>query len=153
MLRIRLRRIGKRHQPSYRVVVTEHTAPIQGKYLEALGSYNPLATQFSVDTERLQYWLDHGAQPSERIAKLLTHAGVSHKLIVLPDYSKKPVRLPKKAAPVQASAPAAPAEIVATTDNADAASDVISEETSPETPEAAEGGSNPTPTEEAVQTE
>lgn len=102
MLKIRLRRVGKKNQPSYRVVVVEHTAPVQGSYLELLGSYNPRATTFMVKEDRVLHWLNHGAQPSERMAKLLTHAGLTHKQISLPDYDRKPKRPPKKA-PVEAT--------------------------------------------------
>lgn len=111
MLKIRLRRVGKKNQPSYRVVVTEHTAPVQGSYLELLGSYNPRASTFLVKQDRVLHWLDHGAQPSERMAKLLKSAGVEHKLIVLPDYNRKPKRASKKAAP-EATAPVAAAPVV-----------------------------------------
>lgn len=99
MLKIRLRRVGKKNQPSYRVVVVEHTKKIQGSYLEALGTYNPRARAFAVKQDRVLYWLDHGAQPSERMAKLLTSIKVVHKQITLPDYDRKPKRGPKKAVP------------------------------------------------------
>lgn len=99
MLKIRLRRVGKRNQPSYRVVVVEHTQKSQGSYLEALGSYNPRAGIFAVKQDRVLYWLDNGAQPSERMAKLLTSINLKHKLISLPDYNRKPKRAPKKTAP------------------------------------------------------
>lgn len=98
MLTIRLRRAGKRHQPTYRVVITEQTAPIQGKFLEVVGTYNPRARQFAVKEDRILYWLDHGAQPSERMAKLLTTTGMKHRLLALPDYDRKPKRSPKKKA-------------------------------------------------------
>lgn len=124
MLKIRLRRGGKRNQPSYRIVVTEHTAPIKGSYLESLGNYDPHRKEFKVDADRVLHWLNHGAKPSERMARLLMAAGVKHKQITLPDYSKKPKRGPKKVveagpAPVPATvsaedasegAPSAPAE-------------------------------------------
>ncbi len=105
MLRIRLRRTGKRHQPSYRVVIVEHTAPVQGSYLESVGHFNPRASQLTINQDRVVFWLDRGAQPSERIAKLLTTLGMSHKLISLPDYERKPKRTKKKA-PKSAAAPA-----------------------------------------------
>lgn len=107
MLKIRLRRVGKKNQPSYRVVVVEHTAPVQGSYLELLGSYNPRVASFTVKQDRVLHWLNHGAQPSERIAKLLTTAGVTHKQIVLPDYDRKPKSAPKKAAQTRLEAAAA----------------------------------------------
>lgn len=110
MLKIRLRRAGKRHQPTYRVVIVEHTAPAQGSYLEAVGTYNPRASQFTVNQDRVLHWLNHGAQPSERMAKLLQKAGVKHKLIVLPDYDRKPKKAAKKAAPETVPATTEPAD-------------------------------------------
>lgn len=96
MLRIRLYRVGKRNAPLYRVVISEHSRAVQGNYLEALGSYNPHTKSISVNKDRLLYWLDHGAQPSEIIAKLLVKENFKHKLIVLPDYSRKPKKASKK---------------------------------------------------------
>lgn len=164
MLKIRLRRVGKRHQPAYRVVVVEHTAPVQGSYLELVGTYNPRARQFAVNQDRVIHWLDRGAQPSERVAKLLTSTGVTHKLIVLPDFDRKPKRVSKKA-PVEKAAPVAKVEEpAAATDEAptveETPSEVPAEQTAAETTETAteesaavstEEGS--TPPEEAAVTE
>lgn len=145
MLKIRLRRVGKKHQPAYRVVVVEHTAPIQGSYLENLGTYNPRAHTFTVKQDRVLYWLDHGAQPSERMAKLLTKEGVAHKLISLPDYDRKPKRPPKKAPAAEAMA--APTTLPAAVEVPAVASVTQAEtaqaEITPEAPEATEGGSTP----------
>lgn len=118
MLKIRLRRVGKRNQPSYRVVVVEHTTKVQGSYLENLGNYNPRANEFAVKQDRVLHWLSVGAQPSERMAKLLTKAGVTHKQIVLPDYDRKPKRKSKKAQPEApvAEQPAEPTADEPTTD-------------------------------------
>jgi small subunit ribosomal protein S16 len=78
MLKIRLRRTGAKKQPSYRVVVAESTAPRDGTFLEILGHYNPLTepTTFVVKEERVREWLKQGAQPSERVARLLTARGL-----------------------------------------------------------------------------
>lgn len=114
MLTIRLRRVGRKNQPSYRVVVTEHTRAAKGNYLEAVGHFNPRVHQLTVDKDRVLAWLNQGAQPSERMAKLLTTAGVEHKLLALPDYTRKPKKTAKKAAPApkatadSAETPAAP---------------------------------------------
>lgn len=110
MLKIRLRRVGKRNQPSYRVVVVEHTKKIQGSYLEALGTYSPRARSFAVKEDRVLHWLNHGAQPSERMAKLLKTVGVKHKLIALPDYDRKPKRPSKKVAATTKVTPTAASE-------------------------------------------
>lgn len=78
MVRIRLRRIGKKKQPAYRVVVTDGRAPRDGRFIEAIGRYNPRAepSEVEVDTERAQHWLNMGAQPSAAVTKLLSIAGL-----------------------------------------------------------------------------
>lgn len=79
MLRIRLRRTGAKKKPSYRVVVAESTAPRDGVYVDLLGHYNPRTepTTFSVDMEKTREWLRRGAQPSDRVARLLAKSGVT----------------------------------------------------------------------------
>jgi len=78
LLKIRLRRIGAKKQPAYRVVVAESTSPRDGTFLEILGHYNPLTdpTTFVVKEERVREWLQRGAQPTERVARLLTSRGI-----------------------------------------------------------------------------
>ncbi|MFN0072727.1 MAG: 30S ribosomal protein S16 [Chloroflexota bacterium] len=78
MLRIRLRRIGARKRPSYRVVVAEATAPRDGRYVDQLGFYDPLTDPATVqiDAEKAREWIRKGAQPSDRVAKLLNRAPV-----------------------------------------------------------------------------
>ncbi len=78
MLKIRLRRTGAKKQPSYRVVVAESTAPRDGTFIENLGHYNPLTqpTTFVIKEDRVREWLQRGAQPSERVARLLSAQGI-----------------------------------------------------------------------------
>ena len=78
MLKIRLRRTGAKKQPSYRVVVAESTAPRDGTFLEILGHYNPLTTPttFQVKEDRVKEWLRRGAQPTERVERLLAKSGI-----------------------------------------------------------------------------
>ncbi|MCB1186559.1 30S ribosomal protein S16 [bacterium] len=73
-VKIRLMRIGKTKQPSYRVVVKEARTPRSGKYIEQLGFYNPLSEPADVrlDEERIKYWLGVGAQPTERVRTLIS---------------------------------------------------------------------------------
>jgi len=73
MLRIRLRRVGAKKQPSYRVVVAERGAPRDGRFVEHIGYYNPRTEPltFRIDEERALYWLSQGAQPSEAVERLL----------------------------------------------------------------------------------
>lgn len=78
MLKIRLARIGKRKQPHYRVVVADAATPRNGRHVEILGHYNPRTEPSTVEinTERAQEWLQKGAQPTERVRKLLNIAGL-----------------------------------------------------------------------------
>lgn len=78
MVRIRLRRMGKRHQPSYRVVVADSESPRNGRFIENIGFYNPRnePPTIEIDAERARYWLSVGAQPSEPAARLLRKVGV-----------------------------------------------------------------------------
>ncbi|MBI4759436.1 MAG: 30S ribosomal protein S16 [Chloroflexi bacterium] len=78
MVKIRLRRIGATKQPSYRVVVADSASPRDGRFVEALGFYNPLTNPatIEIDKERAAAWLRRGAQPTEIVAKLLKKAGI-----------------------------------------------------------------------------
>lgn len=78
-IRLRLLRTGKKKQPSYRIVAAESTSPRDGKFLEILGSYDPRLepSKIVLKKERVQWWLSNGAQPSERVAKLLAIEGIS----------------------------------------------------------------------------
>ena len=77
MLKIRLRRVGGKKQPSYRIVVAESTSPRDGKFVEIVGFYNPRTEPetITVKEERVLYWLSVGAQPTESLAQLLNKAG------------------------------------------------------------------------------
>ena len=78
MVRIRLRRTGLRHQPSYRVVVADIESPRDGRFLEIVGNYVPTTNPFTFDVkeDRIFEWMKQGAQPSESVLKLLKSAGV-----------------------------------------------------------------------------
>ncbi len=78
MVRIRLRRVGQKHQPSYRIVAADAEAPRDGRFLEILGFYNPLTDPFTFDVheDRVYDWFSHGAQPSESVAKLFQIVGL-----------------------------------------------------------------------------
>lgn len=77
MVRIRLRRVGARNQPSYRIVAAEREAPRDGRFLEALGHYNPRTepSTIIVDEARLFHWMKNGAQPSEAVFSALRAIG------------------------------------------------------------------------------
>ncbi len=82
--KIRLRRMGAKKAPFYRVVVADTRSPRDGKNIEEIGYYNPIAQKSAVtlkiNEERALYWLNTGAQPSETVKALLKKAGVLEKL-------------------------------------------------------------------------
>ena len=80
-LKIRLSRGGAKKRPFYKIVVAEALSPRDGKFIERLGSYNPMvakdhAERLVLDTERAKYWLSKGAQPTLRVAKMLSSDGL-----------------------------------------------------------------------------
>ncbi|MDV3048999.1 MAG: 30S ribosomal protein S16, partial [Planktomarina sp.] len=80
-MKIRLARAGSKKRPFYRVVAADSRMPRDGRFIEKLGTYNPLLSKDSeervkMDMERVQYWLGHGAQPTDRVARMLEAAGV-----------------------------------------------------------------------------
>ena len=83
-MKIRLARGGSKKRPHYSIVSTDSRNPRDGRFLEKLGTYNPLLAKDSEDRikmnmERVQYWLSQGAQPTDRIARMLEAAGVMPK--------------------------------------------------------------------------
>lgn len=71
MVRIRLKKIGMRHRPSYRVVAIEKSRSRDGRYLESLGHYDPRTKLLKLDLERVKHWISKGAQPSNTVDKLI----------------------------------------------------------------------------------
>jgi small subunit ribosomal protein S16 len=65
--------MGAKKRPSYRIVVKEKLSKRDGAYIESLGTYNPIGgeSQISLDAERAQYWIEHGAQPTETVRRLI----------------------------------------------------------------------------------
>ena len=80
-VKLRLRRMGKKKQPIYKVVAADARSPRDGKFLEAVGVYNPLTNPHTVDLkeDRINYWLDHGAQPTDTVKSLLSQKGINLK--------------------------------------------------------------------------
>ncbi len=78
MVKIRLRRMGAKKDPYYRIIVADSRAPRDGKFIEELGTYDPLTTPVgvTVNAERAKYWLANGAQPTETVRSLLKKAEV-----------------------------------------------------------------------------
>ena len=95
MLMIRLFRIGKKKQPSYKMVVTDKkNAPARGRFVEEVGFYNPMTKEVNISKERVVYWLGVGAQASDTVHNLL----VSNKVI---EGEKRKVVLKRKEQPVK----------------------------------------------------
>ncbi len=76
MVKIRLKRMGMKKEPFYRIVVTDSRNPRDGRFIEEIGYYNPVSepVQLKVNTERAQYWLSVGAQPTETAGALIKKA-------------------------------------------------------------------------------
>ena len=77
-VRIRLTRKGAKKRPFYRIVVANSEAPRDGKFLEIIGTYNPLTdpAEIQIDPEKLRIWLDRGAQPTDTVRSLIKQKGL-----------------------------------------------------------------------------
>ena len=130
-VRIRLSRGGSKKRPFYRVVAADQRAPRDGRFIERLGSYNPMlpqdhAERFMINEERVKYWLSKGAQPTERLEKLLSKLG----LVAAPALREQPKksalktkaleRIREKEETAKAAAEAAAAEAAAGAEEASA---------------------------------
>jgi small subunit ribosomal protein S16 len=153
-VKIRLMRVGKKKQPSYRVVVADSRCPRDGRFIEIIGRYAPRSepSVVEIDTDRAVSWLQKGAQPTEQVAKLLDVTGVWDAFTAAtgePAAAKPKPKTPKavvvEAAPVEA-APAEPAP-------AEAAEPAPAEAAEPAPAEAAEPDAEPAPADDAEATE
>lgn len=95
-LKIRLARGGAKKRPFYRIVVAEASAPRDGRYVERVGTYNPMVSKdhdqrLTLNGERITYWMGQGAQPTERVQKMLATAGLAAAPVIRDQ--------PKKSAP------------------------------------------------------
>lgn len=121
-LKIRLARGGAKKRPFYRIVVAEASAPRDGRYVERVGTYNPMVPKdhdqrMTLNAERIAHWLGQGAQPTERVQKMLAAAGLAAAPVIREQ--------PKKSAPgkkrAEREAEAAEAAAAAAAEAADAA--------------------------------
>ncbi len=146
-LKIRLARGGAKKRPFYRIVVAEASAPRDGRYVERVGTYNPMVPKdhdqrMTLNAERITYWLGQGAQPTERVQKMLATAGLAAAPVIREQ--------PKKSAPGrkraerEAEAAAAAAEATEA-----AAAEAPAEEAPAEEAAAAEAPAEEAPAEEA----
>lgn len=109
MLMLKLKRIGKKHQAAFRLVVDERRHKMVGTNVEDLGWYNPRTNKFEVKKDRVEYWLKTGAQATDTVHNLLVNAGViSGKKIAV---HKQPKKKEGEKAAAPAAAPAATAEV------------------------------------------
>ncbi|MFD1951154.1 30S ribosomal protein S16 [Sphingomonas arantia] len=129
---IRLSRGGAKKRPYYRIVVANSRAPRDGRFIEKIGTYNPLLAKddekrIVLDTERAKHWLAMGAQPTDRVARFLDVAGVKERPARSnPDKGKpgeKAVERAEERATKAAAAEAAANEAKSATDPAEGASD------------------------------
>ena len=130
-LKIRLARGGAKKRPHYRIVVADSRMPRDGRYIERLGTYDPLLTKdnesrVTLKDERIRYWLDKGAKPTDRVAKFLGTA----EIIPMPAQKNNPQKAKPKAKAQERLATATKAE-----EDAKAEATVPTEETSEETTE------------------
>ncbi len=99
MLSIRFLRIGKKHQPLYKIVVIDKKrSPKSGKFIEQLGFYNPFTKEKTINKERIQYWLSNGAQPSDTLHNFLIKENIiqGKKVAVHSTKQRKQEKVPKK---------------------------------------------------------
>ena len=151
-LKIRLARGGAKKRPFYRIVVAEASAPRDGRYVERVGTYNPMVPKdheqrLTLNGERISFWMSKGAQPTERVHKMLASAGLMA-APVLRDQPKKSAPGKKRAEREATAAEAAAAEAAADAP----AEDAPAEETSAEAPAAeavAEEATTDAPAEDA----
>ena len=142
--RIRLRRMGAKKRPYYRVVVADQRSPRDGRFIENIGRYQPLEdpSLIEIDEDRALHWLRTGAQPSEQVQNLMTKVGIWEKFAAeRPSAAKvnskdKKTREPrtetvkgsKKAQARAAEAAPAPADVVPTETSAEATEEATSAE-------------------------
>jgi len=126
-MKIRLARGGSNKRPFYSIVASDSRMPRDGRFLEKLGTYNPLLAKddenrLKMDADRVAYWLGQGAQPTDRVARFLENAGLRTKAVRNNPQAGVPGKRMAELAKKKAAKSAAPAEAVAAAP-ADAAAD------------------------------
>ena len=76
MLKLRLKRVGRKRSPSYRLVIMENTFRRDGRPIDELGYYNPLTKNYKFDSEKIKKWLEYGVKPTETVKNLLKKAEI-----------------------------------------------------------------------------
>ena len=162
-LKIRLARGGAKKRPFYRIVVAEASAPRDGRYVERVGTYNPMVPKeheqrMTLNSERITFWLGQGAKPTDRVHKMLAAAGLAEAPVIR-DQPKKSApgkkraeREAEAASAAEAAAESAAAEAAAAEEAAAAApaEEAVAEEAPAEEAVAEEAVAEEAPAEEAV---
>jgi len=148
-MKIRLAHGGSKKRPFYRIVAADSRMPRDGRFIEKLGTYNPLLPKDSEDRvkmnmERVQYWLDQGAQPTDRISRFLEAAGVAE---------KKERNNPNKAQPGKKAQERAEEKAAKAAEAEEAANAPAEEEAPAEEAVAEEAAAEEAPAEEAAEEE
>ena len=154
-LKIRLARGGAKKRPFYRIVVAEASAPRDGRYVERVGTYNPMVPKeheqrITLNSERITFWLGQGAKPTDRVHKMLAAAGLAEAPIIR-DQPKKSAPGKKRAereAEAASAAESAAAEAAAAEEAAAAAAAALAEEAVAEEAPAEEAVTEEAPAEE-----
>ena len=146
-LKIRLARGGAKKRPFYRIVVAEASAPRDGRYVERVGTYNPMVPKdhdqrLVLKNERITYWLGQGAQPTERVQKMLASAGLTEAPVIREQ--------PKKSAPGKKRAEREAAAAEAAAEAEAAAAEAPADEAPAEEAAAYEAPADEAPAEEAT---
>ena len=146
-LKIRLARGGAKKRPFYRIVVAEASAPRDGRYVERVGTYNPMVPKdhdqrLVLKNERITYWLGQGAQPTERVQKMLASAGLTEAPVIREQ--------PKKSAPGKKRAEREAAAAEAAAEAEAAAAEAPADEAPAEEAAADEAPADAAPAEEAT---
>ena len=155
-LKIRLARGGTKKRPFYRIVVAEASAPRDGRHVERVGTYNPMVPKdhdqrLVLKNERITYWLGQGAQPTERVQKMLASAGLTEAPVIREQPKKSAPgkkRAEREAAAAEAAAEAEAAGAEAPADEAPAEEAAADEAPADEAP-AEEAATDEAPAEEA----
>ena len=151
-VKLRLMRMGKKKQPTYRVVAADSRSPRNGRFIEIVGTYQPRQdpSVIEIDNDKAVHWLKNGAQPTERVAKLLKISGAWEEFTgVAPEIPPTPEPTPNKGytAPAPPKPPKAVEEAAAAADDADESGDAEAEDAPAEEAAAEEEAA---PAEEAV---
>jgi small subunit ribosomal protein S16 len=130
---IRLSRGGSKKRPYYKVVVSDNRAPRDGKYLEQVGTYNPLlakddANRVKLVEDRVRYWLGVGAQPTDRVARMLDKAGIKERAATSNPNKAEPGKKAKERVEDRAKKAAEAAEAAAEAAAAPVVEEVVAEE-------------------------